>query len=133
MNPNYEPRPGTVAARAVAWLETQPLGAEFTISALAEGCSADASNLRPNLLAAVENGLIERRVPKGQSRPWLHRLAAHRHPGASATSATPEVERTVPQPESSGAIANIASTLGARASARSEPANHRATDTFVHC
>ena len=96
----YEAKPGSVADRVIGWLETQPPGAEYTISALAEAAHHDAGKLQPNLLAAIEHGAIERRLPAGQSRPWMYRLAKHPKANGTGHRVLDElVQRTVELPQ----------------------------------
>lgn len=61
MSITYEPRPGTVAWRALAHLGTMPPGTEMMTSALAEAIGLAANNLSPNLEPALAAGRIFRR------------------------------------------------------------------------
>lgn len=57
----YEPRPGTVAFRSLAYLETLPPGAEVMTSKLAEAIGEPANNVTPCLEAARLAGRLYRR------------------------------------------------------------------------
>lgn len=69
---SYEPRPGTVAFRALAYLETLPQGAEVMTSALAEALHLDDyKTLAPCLEAAVKSGAVfQRRRDDHPRSPW---------------------------------------------------------------
>ncbi len=69
---SYEPRPGTVAFRALAYLETLPQGAEVMTSALAEALRLDDyKTLAPCLEAAVKGGAVFQRKRDDHARsPW---------------------------------------------------------------
>ena len=80
-SPGYTPRPGTVAYRALAHLETLPRGAELMTSALGEAIGISGNNLRPNLDAALGAGLVFRRQRDNHVRsPWFWSLTDHRAP-----------------------------------------------------
>lgn len=64
----YTPRPGSVAQRAIAHLESLPTGAELSSSALAEAAGVPLNGLVPCLQSAVEAGALERRQRGGHVR-----------------------------------------------------------------
>lgn len=72
MTADYEPKPGTVAFRALAHLETLPWGAEVMTSALAEALHLDDyKTLAPCLEAALKGGAVFRRKRDDHPRsPW---------------------------------------------------------------
>jgi hypothetical protein len=76
----YQPKPGSVAYRTVAWLEQQPVGADFLISQLAERVDAPAHSLQAHLQQAIDAGIILKRPPKGQDRPYFFSLNPLQHP-----------------------------------------------------
>lgn len=57
----YEPKPGTVAFKVLAYLETLPHGAEVMTSKLAEAIGEPANNVTPCLEAARRAGRLFRR------------------------------------------------------------------------
>lgn len=71
MTADYEPRPGTVAFRALAYLETLPQGAEVTTSQITEALGLAPTQIQACLEAALSNGRIFRRQRDDHPRsPW---------------------------------------------------------------
>jgi hypothetical protein len=58
---SYEPRPGSLPQRVLAWLELQPHGAEFLTSQLGEALGVPPVNIPSCMGAALEAGLLYRR------------------------------------------------------------------------
>lgn len=52
----YTQKPGSVAYRVIAWLETQAEGAEFTTSQIAEALNISSATVLPCLTSAMETG-----------------------------------------------------------------------------
>lgn len=68
---SYEPRPGTVAFRALAYLETLPQGAEATTSQITEALGLAPTQLQACLEPPLANGRIFRRQRDDHPRsPW---------------------------------------------------------------
>lgn len=76
----YQPKPGSVAYRTIAWLEQQPVGADFLISKLAEAVNHPASSMQAILEPALQAERILKRAPKGQARPFFFSLNPLHHP-----------------------------------------------------
>lgn len=57
----YEPQPGTVAAKVLAYLRSQPAGTELANAPLAEAIGSDIGGLGPYLAPAVAHGALVRR------------------------------------------------------------------------
>lgn len=96
----YEPKPGTVAYRAIAWLEEQPVGTEVTSAKWAEGLGIGTANLIVGVSDAVLHGVLERYTKHGQAKPFFYRLpkgALHRQPHASSPVEKPEVPLPAPR------------------------------------
>lgn len=75
---SYEPRPGTVAYRVLAYLETLPKGAEVTASRLAEEIGTPADNIRPCMQPAINAGAIFVRQKDEHVRsPFWYSLTDH--------------------------------------------------------
>lgn len=66
--PAFMARPGTLAFRAIGYLETLPPGTELSSSALAEALGADGAALTACLGPAHEHGLIDKRKRGGHVR-----------------------------------------------------------------
>ena len=99
---SYEPSPGTVAFRALAYLETLPQGAEVMTSALAEALHLDDyKTLAPCLEAAVKGGAVFQRKRDDHPRsPWWWSLTDFSAlPKAPRPAAVPfEVPEPTPEP-----------------------------------
>lgn len=96
----YVPKPGTVAYRAIAWLEEQPVGTEVTSAKWAEGLGIGTANLIVGVSDAVMHGLLERYTKHGQAKPFFYRLpkgALLRQPHASSPVEKPEVQPPAPR------------------------------------
>jgi hypothetical protein len=78
----YTPRPGSVAQRALTWLQYQPAGTEVGSMALAAELDVRAEVLPPALRPALASGLLNCR---NQGRNTLWSLPK---PGAAAAAAT---------------------------------------------
>lgn len=88
---SYEPRPGTIAFRALALLEVE--GREMNTSQIAEALGVSATNLAPSLEAPIKHGLLLRRQRFAHVRaPFWYRL-----PKQEATT-TDEVPPPPPPP-----------------------------------
>lgn len=72
---SYFPQPGTIAYRAIAWLQKQPAETKVTASMWAEGMGGtDAVTLVPCLKPALMAGLVKEGTKNGVQRPrwyWL--------------------------------------------------------------
>lgn len=70
---SYEPMPGTIAYRAIAWLKRQPAGTEVTASMWAEAIgNCDGESLMMCMKPALHAGIVKRFTKHGQQRPfWL--------------------------------------------------------------
>lgn len=80
--PAYEPKPGTVAYRALGYMQTQPEGAELTTGALAVALGVPTGSIVPCLLPLVDAGMLFRRQKGGHVRsPTFWSLQDH---GAAA-------------------------------------------------
>lgn len=94
---SYEPKPGSVAYRALAWLATQPEGAEFTASHIGEALGVDGTIISASLAGAVEKRAVFRRVrdrmyPRG---PSCYSLVDHEG-GRTRAAASPAAEPQAP-------------------------------------
>ncbi len=89
---SYEPRPGTVAYRALAYLENLPPGTEVRMSTISIAIDVDANNLAPCLNAAVEGGVVEKFAKPGTQRPLYYRLV----PKVKRPNRLPEETTEVP-------------------------------------
>lgn len=90
---SYEPRPGTVAYRVLAYLETLPKGAEVTASRLAEEIGTPADNIRPCMQPAINAGAIFVRQKDEHVRsPFWYSLTNH-----SAIPRAPVPQVAVPE------------------------------------
>lgn len=95
---SYEPRPGTIAFRALALLEVE--GREMNTSQIAEALGVAATNLAPSLEAPIKHGLLLRRQRFAHVRaPFWYRL-----PKQEATT-TDEVPPPPAEPDSSRVFA----------------------------
>ena len=72
---SYEPKPGTTAFRAVAFLETLADGEEVMMARIAEASGGESGSMAAILQPALDSGLIVRRTKHGQARPFWYRLA----------------------------------------------------------
>lgn len=77
---SYQAKPGSMAYRAIAWLEQQPVGADFTVSQLAERAGLDVTLLGQCLAPAVDAGAVLKAPPRGQKRPMFYSLNPLQHP-----------------------------------------------------
>jgi hypothetical protein len=70
---SYEPQPGTIAFRAIAWLEKQKPGTEVTASVWAEAMgNVDGNTLSICLKPAIDAGRVKRFTKDGITRPmWF--------------------------------------------------------------
>lgn len=76
---DYVPKPNSVAARAIAYLESLPPGTEMMTSALAEAINVPGGNMAPNLEAPLTHGLLYRRQRDTHVRsPWWWSLTNYR-------------------------------------------------------
>lgn len=64
----YMPRPGSVPARAIAWLWSQPSGAEVTTDVLATAAQFERKNATAFLDPAVKGGALMRRSSDARDR-----------------------------------------------------------------
>lgn len=75
---SYEPKPGTVAYRVLAHLQTMPRGAELLTSQIAEALRIDPNGVTPCLEAAVKAGSVFRRQRDSHPRsPFWWSLVDH--------------------------------------------------------
>jgi hypothetical protein len=100
MTADYEPKPGTVAFRALAHLETLPDGAEVMTSQLAEAIGAEASQIQPCLQLAFAAGKVFRRQRDDHVRsPLWWSLTDHSgNPKKKAAAAVPFEVPAAPAP-----------------------------------
>lgn len=92
----YEPRPGTVPFRVLAYLEGKPSGEEVPTGTLAFDLGLDASAIPACMEGALRDGLVFRRQRGGHSRaPFFWSLVDH-NKEAPAPVPAPQVE---PAPE----------------------------------
>ena len=123
MSAGYEPRPGTVAFRVLAHLETLPAGAEVMTSALAEAINAEASQIQPCLELALKAGQVHRRQKDDHVRsPWWWSLTDHSgipkvrarpafvQPHATAAASAPTPPRVVQIPTAAPLVAPVIGT-----------------------
>lgn len=123
MSITYEPRPGTVAFRALAHLGTLPPGTEMMTSALAEAIGLAANHLSPNLEPALSAGRVFRRQRDNHVRsPFFWSLTDNRRPpldlrkpllNGEAYDAG-EAPAQAPNPEGAAAAASIPPELGSQ-------------------
>jgi hypothetical protein len=72
---SYDPRPGTVAWKALQHLETLPAGAEILGSKLAEAIGAEAYQIQPCMLSLIAANMAYRRQKDDHPRsPWWYSL-----------------------------------------------------------
>jgi hypothetical protein len=75
----YEPRPGSVAYRAIAHLESLPPGTEVMTSKLTEAIGAEPSQVQACLEVALKHGAVFRRQKDEHPRsPWWWSLTEQR-------------------------------------------------------
>jgi hypothetical protein len=74
MTTTYVPQPGSLPARAIAWLQAQPTGTEVTSSRWAEQLGADVTKLILAMQTAVDKGAVLRFTKHGQTKPYFYRL-----------------------------------------------------------
>jgi hypothetical protein len=103
---SYEPRPGTVAFRALAYLETLPQGAEATTSQITEALGLAPTQLQACLEPPLANGRIFRRQRDDHPRsPWwwsltdFSALPKAPRPAAVAFEVPEPTPETIPQPK----------------------------------
>lgn len=78
MSGGYTPAPGSVAFRALAYLETLSPGAELLTSALAEALGTEGRNISPCMEPALAAGLVFRRQRDTHMRsPFWWSLVDH--------------------------------------------------------
>lgn len=119
MSAAYEPRPGTVAYRVLAHLETLPAGAEVMTSALAEAINAEASQIQPCLELALKAGQVHRRQKDDHVRsPWWWSLTDY--------SAIPKL-RLKPAVSLPEAPAPVAPIVGPMVEVKGKPPNANPT------
>ena len=77
--PAFKPRPGSVADRAIAYLQSQPAaGTEVSSAALAEAIGAPAGSIIACLQPALDAGLVFARKKGGHARsPAFWSLVDH--------------------------------------------------------
>jgi hypothetical protein len=94
MTTTYVPQPGSLPARAIAWLQAQPQGTEVTSSRWAEQIGADVTKLILAMQTAVDKGAVLRFTKHGQTKPYFYRLPGEqKRSGAwTAPSAADDVE-----------------------------------------
>lgn len=122
---SYEPRPGTIAFRALALLEVE--GREMNTSQIAEALGVSAANLAPSLEAPVKHGLLLRRQRFAHIRaPFWYRLPQQEEtttdevppppaePDASRVSAPAEEPKRKPKPQLKAASDAAPATLVGR-------------------
>ena len=96
---SYSPRPGTVAYRALAWLESSGPGREVTMSQWADAIGVGPTQLAGCVELLIEHGFIEKHLKHGQRRPaWFKLRAAPGGPEMSEREA-PSRAAAVAQPE----------------------------------
>jgi hypothetical protein len=91
---SYDPKPGTVAYRALAYMQTLPEGTEVLTSQIAEALGMPANHLGPCLQTALTHGVIRgrQRDPHRTAPVWWS-LADPRNTepeGAAAIAGRPE-------------------------------------------
>ena len=69
---SYEPKPGSLAQRAIAYLGTRPPGTELMSSTLAEALGAEGNAVMACLSSAVDHGAVFRRkrLPGVRAPVW---------------------------------------------------------------
>lgn len=146
MSTAFALRPGTVAYRAVAHLETLPEGSEIMTSALAEAIGVPPNGLLPCLVAAHKHGHIHRRQRDQHARSphWWSLTDYSARPRAPVAkvllpehangeererkaplSAMQARDAAVAAPASDGAVAEFPSGIGGHDEARGESAQPR--------
>lgn len=92
MSVAYTPTPGSVAFRAIAWLELQPAGAEFMGAKIAEAIGIEPAALRGSMQGALDAGLVFARKKGGAATaPLFWSLVDHGAKPASTPVEKPEV------------------------------------------
>jgi hypothetical protein len=112
----YRARPGSIPYRVIAWLEQQPVGATFPLSALAEAVGGDGKTLLQIITPAIDGGAIRKHImgPAG-GRPYRYSLEPEQHPGlgypqnvpqapAGPKPTLPTIAPAATQPASDGAV-----------------------------
>jgi hypothetical protein len=123
---SYEPRPGTVAWKALQHLETLPAGAEILGSALAEAIGAEPYQIQPCMLALIAAKMAYRRQKDEHLRsPWWYSLTDHsKIPRAPVQRvALPSATEHTPQGANRDASAEQSHVAEASASAAGQGAN----------
>lgn len=95
---DYAPRPGSVAYRAIGWLEAQAHGAEFTSSQIAEALGIDTAAVAASLNTAVVGGTLYRRQRDRQypRAPVYWSLVDHEAEKAAHKAATTAAFQIMP-------------------------------------
>lgn len=98
----YQPQPGTIAYRAIAWLSTQPKGTLVTASMWAEALRIEATSLVPCLKQPLRDGLIVETTRHGMVRPKWYSLGdgslAQEPPEQEVLPPRTEAPEVVPKP-----------------------------------
>lgn len=71
----YSARPGTVAFKAITYLQSLDEGAKVTSGNIAAAIGEEGSAVMPCLLPALEAGVVVKSTPPGQQRPAFWSLA----------------------------------------------------------
>jgi hypothetical protein len=82
----YQPRPGTIPFRAIAWLQKQGSDADVRLAPWAEALDVDVQTLLISLEAPIKHGLVVKFTRPGTQRPIMYRL------GAGKSDRTPTVD-----------------------------------------
>ncbi len=77
---SYQARVGSLPYRVIAWLEQQGVGAEFSLSQLAEAVNGDTNTLLQNIEQAITGGSIVKRSLNGGGKPYRYSLSREQHP-----------------------------------------------------
>lgn len=114
----YDPKPGSVPYRVIAWLEQQPKGSEFTTSQIAEALGLMGPQLHPCLEPAVRHGALHaRRRDEHRTAPLWWSLS----PRAPASVAVALPREAVPPPAPKPAAAPAATPAPAAPAAADTP------------
>lgn len=82
--PKYEPKPGSVAQRAIAHLESLEPGASLTSAALAEAIGVSAREIRPSMVAPLRAGVVTSAQKGGHVRSPIFWAMAPRMDASAA-------------------------------------------------
>ena len=94
---NYQPNPGSVASRVIAYLSSKPPGFTATNAVLSREVGAPAGSFAGNLNMAVNAGLVHKQAGNGLEMVWAlgPRVAASTQANAQEHATAQEDDATV--------------------------------------